>query len=130
MQPERDDEDQREERFGQDRRAQQKKRGLQKKKWDGQFRAVEFDLPREPECLPRRRKADDDREKFRRRVAELGGDGIEDCEERTRPDADEVLRMAMRPAREKKVITGILLVGVTIEKNQRSDDCGYKSKQD
>src|SRR5215510_2259260 len=130
MEPERDDEDQSEERLGQHGRTQQKKRRLQEEQRDRQFRAVKLDPPRQTECLPRRRKADDDREKFRRRVAELRRERVEQCEERPRPDADQIARMTARPASEQKVIAGVLLVGVVIEQNQRGADGGEDNQPD
>src|SRR5215813_7685847 len=130
MEPERDDEDQSEERLGQHGRTQQKKRRLQEEQRDRQFRAVKLDPPRQTECLPCRRKADDDREKFRRRVAELRRERVEQCEERPRPDADQIARMTVRPAREQIVIAGVLLVGVVIEQNQRGADGGENNQPD
>ena len=38
------------------------------------------------------------------RIAELRERKIEQCEERARPDADEISRMTMRPAREKEMV--------------------------
>src|SRR5262245_48408920 len=104
MQPERDDEDQGEERFCQDGRRQQEKRRLQEEQRDRHLRAFEFDLTREPERLPSRRKTDDGGEKLRRRVAELREREVEQREEGARPDAYEIFRMTMGPAGEQVMV--------------------------
>src|SRR5262249_33022111 len=65
-----------------------------------------------------------------RRVAELGGERVKQCEERPRPNADQIARMTMRPAREQKVIAGVLLVGVVVEQNQRGADGGEDNQPD
>src|SRR5574341_1216834 len=122
MQPERDDEKQSEERFGQHRRTEQEERWLEEEQRDCQLCAVEFYLLREAKRLPRCRQADGDSEEFGRRVAESRRKKVEQGKERARPDADEIMRMAMRPTGEQVMVTGILLVGVRVEPNQRDAD--------